>query len=166
MCVVCVELEHSTHTTHKDTRYTDEVQRKLLRQCHTKKLGGKECDKYKNKLIIKNQGRGCQVFKSTYFNQILYKVSAFTVFINRFVYFWWTIYITFTIGQRQYSYSSMTDVRSAIAIRCSYSSSDQLASDRFRHTSAKYQHNYNAWPQHYSRKYLLNKQIINRIFTE
>ena len=23
MCVVCVELEHSTHTTHKDTCYTD-----------------------------------------------------------------------------------------------------------------------------------------------
>ena len=34
MCVVCVELGHSTHTKHKDTRYTDEefeIQRKLPR---------------------------------------------------------------------------------------------------------------------------------------
>ena len=34
MCVVCVELENSTYTTHKDTRYTDEeveIRRRLPR---------------------------------------------------------------------------------------------------------------------------------------
>ena len=34
MYVVCVELEYSTHTTHKDTRYTDEeveIQKKFPR---------------------------------------------------------------------------------------------------------------------------------------
>ena len=41
--------------------------------------------------IVKNQGRDCQFLKSAYFNQLLYKISAFTIFITRFVYLRWTI---------------------------------------------------------------------------
>jgi len=85
MCVVCIELEHSRHTTHKDTRYTDEeveIQRKLPRYCHTKKLGGKECHQYKNKMNSQQPRVGLSIFEISIFQLAIMQSLSFHDFYN------------------------------------------------------------------------------------